>query len=100
MAVVQVHKDKYIVKQSTEGYLWFSEKPLEIWLKKQMPWFGQTCGGRSRSFPPLAISRTPVSHERPCSSPVAAVTPTWAFFSVTEASAQALHGARRSHELT
>lgn len=59
MAVVQVHKDEYILSQSTRGYLEFSENwPLEIWLRKRMPWCVQTCSGRGRTAPPLAIPGT------------------------------------------
>lgn len=43
MAVVQVHREKYILSQSTGGYLEFLEsEPLELWLIKQMPWCVQT----------------------------------------------------------
>lgn len=55
MAVVQVHRHKPTLRQSTRGYLEFSEKPLEIWLRKQILWFVQTCSRRGRIFPPLAI---------------------------------------------
>lgn len=65
----------------------FSEKLLEIWLRKQIPWFVQTCI-RRESSPPLAIPGTPVSQEKPFGSPMAALTPTWALCSVAKASVQ------------
>lgn len=59
MAVVRVHRDRYILSQSTRAYLEFSEnQPLEIWLRKRMPWCVRTCSGRRRTSPPLAIPGT------------------------------------------
>lgn len=52
---------------------------MEIWLRKQISWFVQTCSGRERSFPPLAIPGTPTGQEKSFSSLMAAVAPTWAF---------------------
>lgn len=77
----------------------FSEKPLEIWLRKQIPWFVQTCSGTGRIFPPLAIPGTRISQEKPFRSPMAAVTPTWAFSCVAKASVLTLHRARSPCEL-
>ena len=100
MAVVQIHNDKYILKQSTRRVICSFQRSLwKFGPEKRYHGLCKHAVGRGRSFLPLAVPGIPISQEKPLSSPVATVVLTWAFSSVAKASVQTSHSTQSCREL-
>lgn len=76
MAVVPIHKDKYILKQSTRGVSVVFRKAFVNLAQKTGT---MVCANMQWTRQVFSTPGAPVSQEKPLSSPVAAVTLTWAF---------------------
>lgn len=94
MATVQIHKDKFILTQSTRGISCSFQKSL--WKSGSENRYHGLCNYvvKKAIFSPLAIPATPGSQEKPFSSHMAAVTPTGAFLALAKVSVEIFHGTR------
>lgn len=74
MAVVQIHKDKSILKQSTRRVICSFQRSLwKFGSEKRYHGLCKDAVGRGRSFLPLTVLGIPISQQKALSSPVATV---------------------------